>query len=138
MGIDADRYKFLHITAKVDADISYMTLYFVTDKFTEMSLDKTALIEVSRSGDYVTYTVDMSQNSLWKGTVTQLRLDLNDEIQTSGSIALKSMMFSKQKNPAIPDTGDNHCMPVMLPVCVLAGLALLCAVISMRRKRDAN
>ena len=138
LGVDADRYKFLHITAKVDADISYMTLYFVTDKFTEMSLDKTALIEVSRSGDFMTYTVDMSQNSLWKGTVTQIRLDLNDEIQTSGNVALKSIMFSKQKNPAIPNTGDTRCTPVMLSVCVLAGLVLMCAVVSMRRQRSAN
>ncbi len=72
--IDAATSPILHLRMKNDAVASF-EVYFISSNNTEWNDEKRYTVPIEKTGQFVDYYVDMTQNDLWKDTITALRID---------------------------------------------------------------
>ena len=72
-----------------------MSVYFTTDSMVDFSSTALCYFDVESTDDFVTYVIDMSKCKAYTGTVTMLRLDLNDNDGGEGTVYIKSIEFAK-------------------------------------------
>ena len=80
LNIDAKSYKKLHIRIKNMTRSTSLRVFFITNADSNMDERKSYVAPLT-SGDsgYTDVYIDLASNSLWKGTITRLRIDPGDQ-----------------------------------------------------------
>ncbi len=110
LGIGAE-YKYVRITLRSDIEAKQMALYFQTDSMGLGAFNERALLyfKTEKTDDFVTYVFDASECSEWSGFIFMIRFDFNDEVISSGTVAIKSIEFAKTSEPGyeVKDDGSS-------------------------------
>lgn len=80
LNIDAKNYKQLHIRIKNMTRSTSLRVFFITNADSNMDERKSYVAPLtSGAGVYTDVYIDLASNSLWKGTITRLRIDPGDQ-----------------------------------------------------------
>lgn len=80
LNIDAKSYKTLHIRIKNMTRSTSLRVFFITNADSNMDERKSYVAPLtSGAGGYTDVYIDLASNSLWKGTITRLRIDPGDQ-----------------------------------------------------------
>jgi len=94
--LDADSIDFMKIRIKYEQDVvSNVTLYFKTVQDKEFAQVRGVSKSIGNTNEYADYYLDLSANSFWKGTVTEIRLD---PMAVEGTYFIKEIQFLGSKN----------------------------------------
>ena len=92
--IDTSHYKYLHLRAKNNTTNTTAEFFWITDSDPTWAGDKHYSFTVSASdNDYKDYWIDLSGETSWNGTVTQIRIDPSGGA-SSGSVDYDSIALA--------------------------------------------
>ena len=75
LGIDADKYSYLHIRMSTTANTIYAQIYFTTVDNPNISMDKSLFFKINPDGKTHSYYIKMAHNYMWHGVVQMIRFD---------------------------------------------------------------
>lgn len=87
----------IRVTMKSDVN-SQLTVFFTTNVDSEWNGKKSVSSPVTKSDDFVTYTLDMNSNELWKNTIDTIRIDAIEAVE---NVQIKSIEFLKYETKSI-------------------------------------
>ncbi len=116
LGISAE-YKYIRITMRSDIEAKQMALYFQTDSMGLGMFNERALLyfKTEKTDDFVTYVFDASECSEWSGFIFMIRFDFNDEVISSGTVAIKTIEFAKTSEPGYQVKDDSSGGGIVYP-----------------------
>jgi hypothetical protein len=149
VGLDGDKYKYLIINLKNQTNSERVALFWGTSEAPGFHGSRRTLLQTeANSNEFKQYVLDLSEIAAFKGTITDLRLDIPDfDKKEQGSFSVDYIVFSdtpeysvkKAEKPAAsqpvnnPKTGDMGVMPYIL-LAMISGLML----VSARKLRKQN
>ncbi len=92
--ISAASYNQLEITLQNGSMVPRLQLFWITTKDDKWHPDKSIWFDVCGENSFEKYTVYLQQNSLWKGTIKQIRLDPGSNINIDKIMLSKIIDFS--------------------------------------------
>ena len=95
ISVDAAVASCITVRAKVSANTTAQ-IYFITDDDSSWTQDKVVSLPIQASDNYTEYCFEMNTNSKWKGTVTDIRLDI---MSCAGSFEITDIKFMSVQKP---------------------------------------
>jgi hypothetical protein len=145
---DASTHKYLILNVKNETNGKVIGVFWGTKDNPGFAGARTKNFNVEQSKAFKQYVVDMSEHKEWKGTITDLRLDIPNNVPSAeGKFAIDYIVFSDKPElkakeapkpapsapAANPKTGDAGLMPYLL-LAFISGVVLL----SARKLRKQN
>lgn len=100
LGVNIDKNKFVRIRMRNMTNDTWARLYFSTTTNVGMDESKAISFPIVPQSDFQNYTIDLSGNQYWTGTLDQLRLDPNST--SNGRFALDYIRISGSDPEAFP------------------------------------
>ena len=107
VSFSASTYRYLSLRMKSTAGDRNGEIFFATSSEPTIDAKKSVVFEVIADGQWHTYTIDMSVNSKWTGTITRYRLDPASGGPNGGTIQIDNFLSLSAPPALMWDFGVN-------------------------------